>query len=123
VSVIAYRHLDQRTRDLMDDLWASTELSPTVIDGLVGELIEVSDHVGQGVYLLDNGIGFLPDGTALRAQYVTPNGKVTEIFRVNGLPGDTATWQAKAVEPLIHTINRRQRRMERAGHGPLAVSD
>ena len=108
----------------MDDIWASTELSPTVVDALNdgAEVIEVYDPLGQGSYVLDNGIGFLPDGHSLRAQYVTPNGKVTEVFRVYDLPGDDITWQDKAVEPLIIIINKRQRRMERAGYGSLSVS-
>jgi hypothetical protein len=126
MSVIAYMDVDSRTRDLMDDIWASTELSPTVIEGLNdgSQLIEVADDVGRGVYLLDNGLGYLPNGQALRAQYVSRKGKVTEVFRVYGLdPNDRAEWQAKAVEALISVINKRQRRNQRNGFGELAASD
>ena len=104
----------------MDDIWASTNLSPTITGRLPGEkLIEVADTVGGGLYYLDNGHFLLPDGHGLRVKYLNPRGRMTEVFRVYDLPGDTATWQQKAVEPAINIINRRQRRMERLGFGKL----
>lgn len=121
MSVIAYRDIDERTRNLMDDIWASTGLSPTIVGRLPGEqMIEVTDTVGGGIYLIDNGQFQLPDGYGLRAKYVGRNNRVTEVFRVYDVPHDQ--WQPKAVEAVIRIINRRQRRMERLGFGELAGS-
>lgn len=112
--VIAYREIDERTRNLMDDVWASTHLSPTIISRLPGEqVIEVTDDMSGGKYLIDNGHFDLPDGKGLRAKYLNRTGRLTEVFRVYDLDGSAPTWQQKAVEPLINIINRRQRRMQR----------
>lgn len=114
VNHIAYKDIDSRTRNLMDDIWSSTHLSPTIISRLPGEeLIEVYDTVSAGKYLIDNGHFLLPDGRGLRAKYLNRTGRLTEVFRVYDLDGSVGEWQQKAVEPLINIINRRQRRMER----------
>lgn len=124
MTTIAYRDVDERTRNLMDDIWASTGLSPSITGRLPGEqMVEVYDRLGDGMYLLDNGQFQLPDGHALRAKYVSRAGRVTEVFRVYELPGDDVTWQAKAVEAVIGMINRRQRRTERQGLGILTPSE
>lgn len=124
MTTIAYKEVDERTRNLMDDIWASTGLSPSIVGRLPGEqMVEVYDRLGDGVYLLDNGQFQLPDGHSLRAKYVSRANKVTEVFRVYDLPGDDVTWQAKAVEAVIGIINRRQRRTERQGFGILTPSE
>ena len=48
MTTIAYRDVDERTRNLMDDIWASTGLSPSITGRLPGEqMVEVYDRLGN----------------------------------------------------------------------------
>lgn len=97
---------EEKTLNLMEDIWSSLHLSPEVIVAPTasgdtnGIYIVLTDDLDpEMIYWLDNGHDSLPDGLGLRARYKSVDGPV--IFAVKFSAENPAVWQQRAVEPLI----------------------
>jgi hypothetical protein len=94
--------------NIMEDAWAVLRMTGFQViredeQGRHNLVIELMDEHHLSVfYTLDNGHNASPDGRGLRVHYQGLTGP--EIFSRYNLPGDTLSWQQKAVEPALVAI-------------------
>ena len=80
------------TRELMDDIWTQTGLTPSIISGAWGTFLIVCDnHHGQ--YLISNRNSGLPDGSSLMLVHsqVALGGENSLLLDLVGLDGTPRT--------------------------------
>lgn len=99
---------EQVLRNICEDAWAVLRMTGWQVvretsSGRHTVVIELMDADNLGVtYTLDNGDDCAPDGHGLRVRFSGLSGP--EIFSRYYLPGDTVSWQQKAVEPALEAI-------------------
>lgn len=103
------RALEELFLNVFEDAWAVLRMTGYQVvrenerTGLHHLVLELTDENEQSVfYTLDNGHNSAPDGHGLRVRYTGLSGP--EIFTRYNLPGDTLSWQQKAVEPALVAI-------------------
>ena len=109
---------EQLLRNVLEDAWAVLRMTGYQVvretsEGRHTVVIELMDEYQLGVfYTLDNGDDCAPDGHGLRVRFQGFLGP--EIFSRYYLPGDTLSWQQKAVEPALVAIQAHRSGLSRA---------
>jgi hypothetical protein len=93
--------------NILEDAWAVLRMTGNQVvrehGGRHHLVIELTDEHDETVfYTLENGHDEAPNGHGLCVHYAGLSGPV--IFARYNLPGDTLSWQQKAVEPALVAI-------------------